>query len=94
MTRTHLIYIGANALIRWKNPERTESVEYFSLGDYDHRTDQDEFGVPHPQIFYYAGSIDELDKLQDSDSGEEFVIIDYWLVEKEVPYDERKYGEW
>jgi len=74
-----VIIIGAWADVRW-NDSGEVIHRYFSFGDYDHKTDQDEFGIRDEHIFFYTGSSDEFEALTAEDNGEDFVVLEKTIV--------------
>lgn len=73
--------IGANVQIRWMGtPEVTE--RYFSFGQWNDDDNEDEYGVPDHDIFFYAfEGVNELERMKESPEHDFYVVS--WTLKYE-----------
>lgn len=77
--------IGAYATIQWKDqPDQTIGGYYFSFGEYDEEVDEDNdsFGMPDSEIFFYCDGEHALKSYMTA-GAEDFVVLEYQLAYQE-----------
>lgn len=77
--------IGAYTTIQWKDqPDVTIEGYYFSFGEYDEEVDEDNdsFGMPDSEIFFYCDGEHALKSYMTA-GAEDFVVINYELAYKD-----------
>ncbi|MDI1362562.1 hypothetical protein [Methylotenera sp.] len=74
--------IGAQVAYKYQDDPQTYNA-YVSFGQYDADLDEDEFGIPDDNIFYYFHE-GEAEMKAFVEGAFEFAILDYELVYAEV----------